>query len=70
LYLSNGDGLGEKIRDLITIAVNKWMPFVLINDIAVSTTEDDNTIKENQIKVSIDFSVGQLAGKLDLPISV
>lgn len=64
-----GDGLVEKVRDLITIAVNKWMPFVTLNDIQVLTSETDTTLLPNQVRIIIEFSVGKITGKLDQSVS-
>jgi hypothetical protein len=59
----------DKVKDLITIAVNKWMPFVILNNIDVQTEDTDDTVMPNQLKITIFFSVGQITGKLDQTIT-
>lgn len=48
----------QQVSDKIVGAVNKWMPFVTINNVSVSLTEQDPTIGFNNAKVKVDFSVG------------
>ncbi len=69
VVFEQGPEIVDKIRDLITIAVNKWMPFVILNDIEVRTEDTDDTIVPNQVRIIINFSVGQVIGKLDQTIS-
>lgn len=69
IIFEQGPGIIAKAKDLITIAVNKWMPFVILDNIQVDTEDTDDTVMPNQIKISISFSVGQLTGKLDQTIS-
>lgn len=45
------------------------MPFVILNNIDVRTEDNDETIIPNQIRIIINFSVGQLSGKLDQSIT-
>jgi hypothetical protein len=61
--------LVEKVKDLITVAVNKWMPFVILNNIDVLTSDTDATVGPNQVRIIINFSVGQISGKLDQSIT-
>ncbi len=69
VIFEQGFALIQKVKDLISIAVNKWMPFVILDDITVLTSEEDLTILPNQIRVIISFSVGQISGVLDESIS-
>ena len=67
--MSNGASLPQKIKDLVTVAVNKWMPFVKIDNVEVLTSDDDVAIAPNQVKININFSVGQISGKLTQSIT-
>jgi phage baseplate assembly protein W len=70
VVFEQGSGLVEKAKDLITIAVNKWMPFVVLDNIQVLSSEEDTTILPNQVRIIIEFSVGQITGVLDESITV
>ena len=51
VIFEQGEGIVDKIKDLIIIAVNKWMPFVVLNDIQIIEPQIDNTLLANQIRV-------------------
>lgn len=70
VIFEQGPSMEQKIKDLITIAVNKWMPFVILNDIAVLTADNSNNVLQNEVRVRIFFSVGALQGALDQSIKV
>lgn len=60
--------LQEKIRTNIISAVETWMPFVGIDAIEVETRDTNQSLSENEFKIKIQFSVGQLKGKLEQSI--
>jgi hypothetical protein len=45
------------------------MPFVVLDDIQVLSSEEDTTILPNQVRIIIQFSVGQISGVLDESIT-
>ena len=63
LLFEQGADLEQKIRDRIAAAILKWMPFVTITKFSAQPINDNH-----EIKISMEFAVGQLTGKLDLPI--
>lgn len=60
----------QQITDSINSAVQRWMPFVNIDDLQVSLTEDDATVDYNQASIKIHFSVGKTGLGGDVTISV
>jgi hypothetical protein len=44
------------------------MPFVGIDGIQVDSSETNQSLKENEFRIKIQFSVGQLTGKLEQTI--
>jgi hypothetical protein len=40
-----------------------------LDDIKVFSSETDRTLLPNQVRISIEFSVGKITGKLDQPIT-
>jgi len=68
IIFEQSDNIGQQITDAITSAVDKWMPFVNIIDIIVRDERTDPTVKSNEIKVELRFSVNQIEGVLQIPI--
>ena len=60
IFECQGDTLRQAVRDLITNAVSKWMPFVNILDLSVEDETVNSTLKSNEIYVKIKFTVGNL----------
>ena len=58
----------QQIADAISSAVEKWMPFVNLIDIAVRDERTDANIRPNEIRVTITFSVNQIQGSLELQV--
>jgi len=60
----------EQISDHITAAVNKWMPFVIINRLTVALNEDDATVDYHAARIRIIFSVGKTGLAGDMSVTV
>lgn len=70
LIFDQGPDLPQKIKDSITAAVNKWMPFVNITNINVADNSTNPTLQNNEVRITINFEVGQLEGVLDQNIRI
>lgn len=70
LIFEQGPDLPQKIKDAITRAVNKWMPFVNIKGIDVADNSTNPTLQNNEVRITIRFEVGQLEGVLDQNIRI
>jgi phage baseplate assembly protein W len=64
VIFEQGADVASKVQDAIIVAVERWMPFVDINNIEVRDSSNDPKLKINEVRVKIDFSVNQLAGVL------
>lgn len=58
IFELQGAQLRQTTKDLINAAVEKWMPFVILNDVIVNDSTTDRTLRQNEIHVRIEFSVG------------
>ena len=47
----------EKIRMEISVAVENYLPFISLQDVVLKTSEDDNSLKENQVRVSMAYII-------------
>ena len=47
----------EKIRMEISVAVENYLPFISLQDVVLMTSEDDNSLKENQVRVSMAYII-------------
>jgi phage baseplate assembly protein W len=56
IFQPNIDELKSDIIDIITIAVNRWLPEITLENIDVTTNESDPTLNSD-VKVSITISV-------------
>ena len=45
----------EKIRVEITVAIEKYLPFISLQNIDLLTNEEDNSLKINQIRISMSY---------------
>jgi phage baseplate assembly protein W len=63
LFEPNVDSLLEDIKTDIEDSVAFWLPFVLINDILITSTNEDKD--RNRFKVEIKFSIKSLPNKLE-----
>jgi phage baseplate assembly protein W len=68
LLFEPSTNLEEKVRDSIKAAVQTWMPFVGIDGIQVDSADTNQSLRENEFRIKIQFSVGQLKGKLEQTI--
>lgn len=55
IFQPNVSELKSDIIDIITVAVNRWLPEVNLERIEVLTAEDDPTLEHN-IKITISFT--------------
>lgn len=58
IFELQGAQLRQVTKDLINAAVEKWMPFVILNNVIVTDSTVDQTLRQNEIHVKIEFSVG------------
>jgi phage baseplate assembly protein W len=71
LLFQQGLDLAQAAKDLIIFAINKWMPYVKVNNITIDTQDTDDNLGENQLKISIQFSVnGQIDGVFSTNITL
>jgi phage baseplate assembly protein W len=63
-----GPDLKQKLKDLIIVAVEKWMPFVNILEIIIKTSSEDTGLLQNEVNIALRFSVGQEKGQLSQTI--
>ena len=47
----------EKIRMEIDVAVTNYLPFISLQDVVLLTSEDDDSLKENQVRVSMAYII-------------
>lgn len=60
-----GPAVLQKAEDLVLSAIEKWMPFVQVDSIIVSDSTTDTTLKANELRIRLNFTVGQIEGSLD-----
>ena len=65
IIFEQGPDTKQQIRDAIVSAVDKWMPALILNTIDVEDNSTNASLKLNEIKVKINFSIGQLEGFLE-----
>lgn len=65
IMFDQGDFVLQKAADLITAAVEEWMPFVQIVSLEVKDETIDSTLHPNELNINISFRVGELEGALD-----
>ena len=65
LFEQQGPDFSIMAEDSITTAIEKWLPFITLRSVQVQTSADASTLKPNEVKVKIEFSVGQESGVLD-----
>ncbi len=56
LFEPNLKDLKDNIKDLITTPVSYWLPYININDIII-TTNEDNPDLQHEIEIKIEFEV-------------
>lgn len=65
IIFEQGADVRQQVRDAIVAAVEKWMPFVVLLEVAVDDVTTDSTLRPNEVHVTITFAVGQLEGALE-----
>jgi len=65
IIFEQGPDVRQQISDAIVAAVDKWMPFVILQDVQVNDSSTSPTVRPNEVNVKITFSVGQLEGVLE-----
>lgn len=68
ILFEQGEDVKQQINDSIVAAVDKWMPFLVIDQITIKDNKDDSTLRLNEVRVNIDFRVGNLEGSLSQQI--
>jgi phage baseplate assembly protein W len=56
LFEMNDESLADKIENTIVDTLDRWLPYVTVDNIEVEQTNEYKD--KNQINISIDFSVG------------
>lgn len=56
LFQPNNDATKDDIQEILTSDISYWLPYININEILVTTPEDDPLLT-NEIKITIDYSV-------------
>ncbi len=57
IVFNQGPDIKPQISDAINIAIEKWMPFLTVNEIVIKTSEEDPSLDPNEVNINIDFSV-------------
>lgn len=71
LIFEQGEDLQQKISDSILIALERWMPFVSVEEIQVFDSNTDLSVDPNEIKVNIKFKVGSVSDMTrDVAVSI
>jgi phage baseplate assembly protein W len=65
VLFEQGPDMKQQIRDSIVSAVDKWMPSLVLNTIDVEDNTTNPSLRSNEVRVKIEFSVGQLQGFLE-----
>lgn len=65
LIFEQSPGVLQQAEDLISAAVEKWMPFVKLVEIKVENDTVNPGLRPNELKINLKFSVGQLEGSLE-----
>ena len=55
-------------EDMVLGAIDKWMPFVEVIEIKAFNEKTDRALGPNELRIRIEFAVGQLKGALDKTI--
>lgn len=58
LVFSQGPNVAQQITDSITLAVDKFMPYVSILDIQVTGSDQDISVPYNSVNIFVKFTVG------------
>lgn len=56
LFEPNLNDVKDNIKELITTPVSYWLPYININDIIITTSEDNPDL-QHEIEIKIDFNV-------------
>lgn len=60
-----GPNVLQRAEDLVLAAIEKWMPFLKVDELIISDSSTDSTVGSNELRIRINFSAGQLEGSLD-----
>src|SRR3972149_3035187 len=55
IFENRGDDLKQKITDSITSAVEKWLPFVTISNIAIDDSNTNQSLGDNEVLINLTF---------------
>ena len=65
ILFEQGAGILQRAEDLVLDGIQKWMPFVKVNEILVLDSTLDSTLKPNELRLRLNFTVGQIQGSLN-----
>ena len=60
IFEQKGEDLNAALQDRIRSAVNKWMPYVNILNIDALDSSTTPYLPENEVRLSITFSIGTI----------
>lgn len=70
LVFSQSSEIEQQVTDAITLAVDKWMPYVTILRIQVITNDQDITVPYNKTQVKVSFTVGKTGLQGDVTVNI
>lgn len=65
LIFEQSTNITQKAEDLVLLSIEKWMPFIQVNEINVTNSETNTTLRPNELNIKIKFQVGQIEGRLN-----
>lgn len=68
LFEQEGADVRQRVADSIVSAVERWMPFVFLEEITVDDSTTKPTLRPNEVRVTIKFSVAGVQGILSQEI--
>ena len=68
IVFEQSTGVLTKAEDLVLLAIEKWMPFVQVEEIQALNDTLDGTLGPNDLRIRLRFTVGQIEGTLDYRI--
>lgn len=66
------DELKAKMADRVLTQVETWIPFVVVQKLNITLSQDDSNVPENGVRVSIEFGLASkpdLSSRLDVVVS-
>jgi phage baseplate assembly protein W len=71
IIFNQGPDVVDQISDAIHAAVERWMPFVNLLEVLVTTSTENPSLHPNEVNIRIKFSVGRTAlqGETELTVT-